>query len=296
MGWLLKVAKRIPFKGYDLTKDAFGEPQDFYGIKVYPFLVKDYELIHKTSLLYLNNKIEKERLLRDMSLLKYMLFTGKMGKSRVVTDSLKEILEKVFQQEIQFQFSLTRDSERLDYEDDFTTLIYFNQYVKEDELLKLVGMLKFYIYLPKDDKTIYESMFKRLKDLILFQNYLPADDFRVSSKRAYDTLESTRASRLRKYQGRGIFQDMVLYKIITHENLDYVKKNVTWKNFKATIDRFGKIIDFTTIKPLEMSGQIEYKNKKYKTDNWSDYIKPYSYYSGVIQSANDTLGKLKKLT
>jgi len=139
-------------------------------------------------------------------------------------------------------------------------------------------------------------MFQKLKDLMLFQNYLPADDFRVTSKRAYDRLEQTKASMLKKYQGRDIFQDMIMYRLITHETLDYIENNVTWKMFKATIDRFEKIIEFTTIKPLEMSGQIQYKDKKYKTDKWSDYIKPRSYYDGVLKSADDTINKLKKLT
>ena len=290
------MGKRIPFKGYDLTRDAFGESQDFYGIDVHPLLVKDYETVHKMSLLYLNNTVDEEELFRRMSLLKYLLFVSNMSKSKLLAKTLKEILEKIFQEEVIFQFSLTKDSERMDYEEDFTILIYFNEYISEEDLFKLVGMLRFYIYLPESDKTIYESMFQKLKDLMLFQNYLPADDFRVTSKRAYDRLEQTKASMLKKYQGRDIFQDMIMYRLITHETLDYIENNVTWKMFKATIDRFEKIIEFTTIKPLEMSGQIQYKDKKYKTDKWSDYIKPRSYYDGVLKSADDTINKLKKLT
>ncbi len=290
------MANRKPYKEYDLSKDAFGEPQDFYGVNVYPFMIKDYETIHKVGLLYLNNTIEEEQMFQTMSLLKYLLFISDMSKDKIIAKTLKEILEKVFRQKVKFQFSVSSKSERLDYEDDFTVLIYLNEYLSDKELYKYVKMLRFYIYLPESDKTIYESMFKKLKDLILFQNYLPADDYRVTSKKAYDRLETTRQNMFNKHQGRGIFQDMVLYKIITQENLDYIKNNVTWKMFKATIDRYDKIINFTTIKPLEMSGQISYKNKKHKTDNWSDYIKPRSYYDGVIQSADETIDKLKKLT
>jgi hypothetical protein len=66
--------------------------------------------------------------------------------------------------------------------------------------------------------------------------------------------------------------------------------------FKGTIDRYGKMMGYLAIKPLELSGQIKYKDKNYKTDNWSDYIRPSSYYDGVIEPAKKTVDNLKKLT
>lgn len=290
------MAKRVPFDGYDESKDAFGEPQDFYGIDVYPILVKDYQTINKMTLLYLNNKVEDEPMFRQMGLLKYLLFIGNMSEDQSIPRTLQSILEKVFQQKVEFQFSLTKKSERMEYYENFTVLIYLNEYMTEADLHKYVNMLRFYIYLPESDKTIYGSMFQRLKDLILFQNYLPADDYRVSSKEAFDDFERTRASLFKKYQHRGLFQDMIIYKTITHEDIDYIKENVTWKSFKATIDRFGKIMSYMAVKPLEMSGQIKYKDKNYKTDNWGDYIEPSSYYDGIVQPAKKTIDNLKKLT
>lgn len=289
-------SKVLPNKDYSLIADAFGEPQELYGVKMYPFMVGDYDYILKSTILYCNNAVEEIEMFRKMSLLKYFLFVSDMSKDKEIAKMLRDLLEKVFNQKVEFQYSVTKDSERCSYEEDFTVLAYLNEYITDKERDFYVSQLKFYIHLPESDKTFYESMFKLIKDIILFQNYLPSDNFQVTSRKAYEHLESVRKNIFKKSDSRDIFQDIVLYRLITGDSVEYIKENTTWKMFKATIDRYNKIIDYKTFKPLELSGQIQYKDKKHKTDDWGSSIKTRGYYDNILERAETALSNLQSAT
>ena len=271
----------LPFKDYIEENDALGLPQEYKGIKFYPLkLITDRDVYNKLDILYHNNLLEQETFLKKMSLLKYFLFINQVY-SDDVSEILKDILESTCKCNISFYFSNDYNEEKYPYE------VFTYGILKNEEHIR---RLRFYIrfdYKGKDPIYIADFSFNVIKKILLFQNGLPSDNFRVSSKTLDEKLKKDRQKKLKSQNGATFAEQIIILHLMSHTPMDMIK-NYTYKQFRMCIDRIQKIKEYDTFKALESAGFISFKNKKHSIDDWFVSIKHKGLLDDLLLDADDT--------
>jgi hypothetical protein len=246
--------------GYEKSNDIFGYPQTYKNIQIYPILVKDkkyLDLFYKIFL-YPQHTIKIKKLLR-LSYLKFYLYSGINDKAENDLNSFLKYATKKENIEIK---SRTKKNPPQDLDDITDTVI------------------------DIDEDTINETDFDNLREIILKQNGLS-----IEYVNAYDEdLES----RLRSFNNSGNFDfydEIWTLAELMDKNPEEIA-NMTIFQMEEMLSRKVILEQYRMIKPLEVSGQIKFKNGG-GIENYLYHKKDKGRYDSILIDANQYMDNLQ---
>ncbi len=244
----------------------------FKDIKIYPFLMRDYDLFDDLISIFLFNKnaIGDVEIIR-MSYLRFLIYVvqfmvDEKGKHICpdVTDKLQELLKYILKDQ-PFKFTLD-EKER----------IVLNVLVGERVV------------------SLSERDFDKFKNIILQQNAIPIVDSKLHPDLQKELEENMRF--LAKLQGHkeGTIQEHVIaYKCkMQFESYEPIK-NMTIYQFRKELARWDLITDYQIYKTAEMSGMVKFDKS---IPHWRSHISDEPDYSGLLMSRNDFDNKMNQFT
>lgn len=245
--------------------------QIYKGIKIYPFLMCNYDLFEEliSILLFKKNIIGNVELIK-MSYLKFLIsiipyMADENGKQYVdVLNKLYDLLKYIL-----------KDQE-------------FNIYIDEKE--------KIFINIKTDNNSIIlnERDFDKIKEIIFVQNAIPIIDKRLHPDLQKELQENIKFMAKIQGQKEGTIEEQIIsYKCkMRFESYKPIKK-MTIYQFRKELSRLNLIIDYQIYKTAEMSGMVTF-NKP--IPHWLSHISDKPDYSGLIMSEQEFGAKMNEFS
>lgn len=274
-----------PVRGYDELADVWGDPQYCQGVPFYPIKLVDSDYYNRLSILRLNKNVSGDPELIRMPFLKFILLFNKEyegNEENYLANSLKTLLEYIFQDTVEFYYSLDVKFPKEPYEE-FNLL-----YIQSEEDRK---KLRFFIKIK--DVFIADSTFNNIRHSIFLQNCIPIDKLGVTDPVLYEKLENAREKRFAKSNVAGLDEQIISLHVLTGVSIAEIK-TYTFYQFMKALERAQMILDYKTLYPLEQKGEISFKDPKDSIKHWLDHVEPKGLYDDVIIEAQPVLQKLQK--
>ena len=238
---------------YNPKLNKSGKPQEFKGVYFYPFLLKDeeyYEFI--ISMLSFNKNTTTDVNIVKMSYLKYLLICVQYSFADInIGEKLQEILSFITKTNVIILYKRAEDDDE-----------YFS---------KTSFSIKF------DDIELDEWKFEKIREIILEQNGVS-----IKYLDEYDkTLEESLRFVYRNSNMANHEEQIFAYCIYMKMSIQEVENTVTFYQFGKIMDRIRLMVNFETMKPLEVSGQISFKYGK-TIDDWLSHIPKRGRYDDIL--------------
>lgn len=242
--------------------NLWGEPTEYRGIKFYPLHVDEYDkyLLMLNMLGFSKNSINDINIIH-MSYLKFMLFETK------IKDVNNQDIDNISALLILLENSIHT---KLDIFQNIKFKLSHNPPTCVNDFTDIL--------IEIDDVIFNQSDFDKIREIILEQNGVSLDYINQ-----YDpTLEDKLA-----YVQKGIdpaeFDEQIMsFSAYMRMPLNEVKK-YTFYQFKKTLDRINLLLSCQMFKPLEVSGQISFKDGSH-IDDWLDHEKTRGRYDSILVS------------
>lgn len=241
--------------------DTWGDAREYKNIKIYPFLMKDYEMFEDLiSLLLIDkNSIPNINIIK-MSYLKFLLFVLPEFKD----NNGKIVFENVF--------------------DKFKN---FCKYIFKTEKCFL-QFKNNQISLNINNKIFNEEDFDKIKKIILNQNAIPEIDDKLHPDLRAAIKESMEFLAKRQMNNEGTIEDQIIsYRCITHEKYDDIKQ-LTIYQFRKEIQRLNLIQDYRIYKTAELSGFVSFNHP---IPHWTSHISN-DKYDGILMDKKEFENKI----
>lgn len=236
--------------------NLWGEPTEYRGVKFYPLYVDNYNTYSLMLQLlgFSKNSINDINIIH-MSYLKFILFEVKYDN----IDSLElllQLLERVTKKQLTRECILFKPK---------------NKVIQSIDDIDNIA-IKF------DNVMFNQTDFDKIREIILEQNGVSLDYINQ-----YDpTLEDKLV-----YTQKGIapidFDEEILsFSAYMKMPLNEIRK-YTFYQFKKTLSRINLLVDYQMFKPLEVSGQISFKDGSH-INNWLNHEKPKGRYDSILVS------------
>jgi len=235
--------------------------QIYKGIKIYPFLMCDYDLFEDliSILLFEKNNLGYVEIIK-MSYLKFLIFIiphmiDEDGKQYVdVLNKLYDLLKYIL-----------KDQE-------------FNIYIDEE---------KIFINVKTDSNSIIlnERDFDKIKEIIFVQNAIPIIDKKLHPDLQKELQENIKFMAKMQGQKEGTIEEQIIsYKCkMRFESYKPIKK-MTIYQFRKELSRLDLITDYQIYKTAEMSGMVTF-NKP--IPHWTSHISDEPDYSRLMMSKQE---------
>ena len=254
-----------------ILTNIWGDCQEYKGLKLYPFIMNDYELFEEliTVLLFKKNKIPDIQIIK-MSYLKFILcvlphLKNENGKILFgdISEKLKQLLSYVFK---------TDD------------VVFFM-----DEREKIFISIKVLDY----NLLINEKDFDELKKIILIQNAIPVNNNTLHPDVEKELEEAMDYMARRQQSEDGNIEDLITsYKCeMRFEDYKPIRK-MTIYQFRKELKRLNLIKEHIIYKTAEMSGFVTFKEK---ITHWMSHIKDEIDYSQVMMKKSDFDAKMDSI-
>ena len=251
-----------------MLSNLWDEYREYKGVKIYPFLMEDYELFEDLIfiLLFDKNSLGYVEIIK-MSYLRFILFVVPQmidgsGKQYVdVPEKLDRLLKYVFKEQ-KFKFIL-------------------------DDNGKIFIQVNGNILLNERD-------FDKIKNIILEQNAVPVsdDDFHPDLKKELQE----NAAFLAKTQNsqEGTIEDQIISYKCEMKYFSYkLIKKMTIYQFRKELARLNLIKDYLIYKTAETSGMVKF-NKP--IPHWLSHISDKPDYSGLLMDEKDFDAKMSEIS
>jgi hypothetical protein len=245
--------------------------QEYKGIKLYPFLMNDYELfeILISVLLYKKNQIPNIDIIK-MSYLKFLLFV--LPK---MIDENKEVLD--IDTKTQLLLTYVLKNQAFDFFGDENGKIFIK--IKVD---------------LKNEVILNEKDFDDIKNIILTQNAISIVDNKLHPDLQQELEDNIQF--LAKLQGNkdgDISEQVISYKCkMGFESYKPIKEMTVYQ-FRKELARLDLITDYQIYKTAEMSGMVTFKKP---IPHWHSHISDTPDYSGLLMSKEEFESKMKEFS
>ena len=244
-------------------KYVFTNPIEFKGLKFHPILLKDYEIYQKINIfLTFHKDAIADRDVIKSTYLKFMLFYMPSFE-RFSND--RSIIENDFKQILSYITKTDKEKINISYK-------YSTMTVK-----KLSEILSVDVNI--DGITFNDYDFEEIRILILEQNNIDIEYIKQFDPRMEENL---RAYYNVKKDEMSTFEEDFFALCSAMNRLPDEFMNISIYQFKNLMKSKNLLIDFLTYKPLEASGQIEFKNKKKGIKHWTAHIPKKGRYDDIL--------------
>lgn len=240
-------------------------------IKVYPFLMKDYDLFEEVTsiLLFDKNKIPDIKIVK-MSYLKFLLSVvpyivdDKGNKPYVdMQEKINKLLNYVFKDQ-EYQIGYTNDQK---------IIIRVKTNLNEFDNSNLNDVIPQYI-------DINEQDFNNLKNLILNQNAIPTIDETLHPDLRKALEENMQYMAEKQGYNEGTIEEQVISYKCEMKLFNYKQiKNMSIYQFRQELLRLDLIKDFQIYKTAEMSGMVTFSKA---IPHWRSHISNVPDYSNLL--------------
>ena len=244
--------------------------QTYKGIKIYHFLMSDYNLFEDliSVLLFNKNSLGEVEIIK-MSYLKFILYVlpsvvnEKGGKTYPnIVKKTEQLLNYIFKDQT---YQLTIDEK---------------------------GKLFLNVTTADGVVSLSERDFDKLKNLILEQNAIPTIDSKLHPDLQKELEENMKF--LAKMQGgkEGTIEEQVIsYKCKMQFESYKPIKEMTIYQFRKEMARWDLITDYQIYKTAEMSGMVKFDKP---IPHWRSHISDEPDYSGLLMSKHDFDAKMNQ--
>ena len=269
-------------KEYDRYCDAFGLPQKYKGVLIYPVKLKDRRIYDKLGLLTINKEITKDESIRKLRYLKYLILTHLVTKedtNDIILEELQSILNYVFQHKVGILYQLEKNFPFEPIEE------FSDHYIRTDEDLKNLSF-----HIKVEDVILSEKDFDGVIKTIIRQNYIQTDTLGITDEKLYNKLESMLEKQSAKSTAGEIDEQIISYHILTGISYEEIY-NYTFYQLLVGMERAELLLSHKIYSPLEKSGQISFKDEKDSVKHWLEHIEPRGRYDSIIVSADKMVNK-----
>lgn len=235
----------------------------YKNIKLYPFLMKDYDLFEEliSILLFDKNKIPDIKIIK-MSYLKFLFFVVPYMVDESGNKVYKDIIDK-----INSLFKYILKDQSFEFLMDNNEKIFINVNVKDENIL------------------LTEHEFEKIRKLILCQNAIPVLDNRIHPELQAELEENMKF--LSKMQGHidGTMEDQIVsYKCEMKFDTYNLIKEMSIYQFRKELVRLDLIKDYQIYKTASMSGMVTFDSP---ITHWRSHISDKPDYSGLLMDKNE---------
>jgi len=246
---------------YKKINDISGDPQIYKGLKLYPIMLKDkkyldlyYKIFH-----YPQHTAKSKKILH-LSYLKFFLFSGLSTKPK---EDVEDFLKYLTKQDVEIQYHVAK---------------------KVIEDINDINFINIHI----GDVTIDESEFNDIREIVLKQNGLSIEYINQYDADLEDRLRSTFSD-----SDIDFYDEIWILASLMDINPREILENYTFYQFNEMLNRKIMLKQFDMLKPLEVSGQIEFKNG----DKIKSYLSHYGdkgRYDAIFISPDKFFNKLQE--
>jgi len=246
--------------------------QIYKGVKIYPFLMKDYDIFEDliSILLFNKNNIGDVEIIK-MSYLKFLVFLS----SQLINDNgdvvYKNILIKL--QEL-FKYVL-KDQE---------SIIEINE----------KGKLFLHIKTENEDIFLSENDFDKLKKIILIQNAIPIFNNKLHPDLQKELEENMKFIANKQNNQDGTIEDLIVsYKCEMKFDSYKPIKEMTIYQFRKELARLDIIKDYQIYKQAECSGMVSFSKP---IPHWLSHKSNEPDYSNLLMNKKDFDAKMNQFS
>lgn len=235
---------------YKNNNDIWGLSQTFKEINLCPILIQDGDYYNLMNwLLTYPKHIIKDKDIIKMSYLKFLIACFGEDPDRMIEEIKKLLFYITKAERIQFSRSFGNDIRFIDF------------------------------YFIIDDVKIDEYDFDCIREIILEQNGLS-----IEYVNDFNQELEVRLHRHQQGSRNGTFEELLfslctyLRKTVNDESI----RSLTFYQFYQQLKRINILFDYEIYRPLEASGQIEFKHDKLK--HWLEHSEDKGRYSDILIS------------
>ncbi len=244
----------------DKLSFLWNEYIEYKGVKLYPFLLEDYDIFEEVIdiLLFDKNAISNVDIIK-MSYLKFILFVVPHISEQYPDISIK--LDKLL------------------------------GYVLKEQKFKFIVDKKEKIFINIDNKVLLNEFdFNEIKDIILKQNAVPVIDSRLHPDLRKELHENMELLSRLQHNKEGTMEDQVIsykceMKYVSYENI----KKMTIYQFRKELLRLNLIKEYLIYKTAECSGMVKFN---LPIPHWTSHISDKPDYSGLLMNKKEFDNKL----
>lgn len=245
--------------------------QVYKGVKLYPFLMSDYDLFEEliSILLFNKNQVPDPKIIK-MSYLRFLIYVLPC----IIDENQKQIYPDI----------LTKFQKLFKYilkEQDFKLI------VDNDEKIFL------YVKLGEEFILLNEYDFDKIKTIILNQNAIPIIDNKLHPDLQKELQENMEF--LAKKQGylEGNIEDQIIsYKCKMQFESYKPIKEMTIYQFRRELARLDLITDYQIYKTAESSGMVTFKKP---IPHWRSHISDEPDYSSLLMNKREFDVKMNQI-
>ena len=257
---------------YNQKLNKLGLPQKFRGIEIKPLMLKDeeqYEFLGKT---FTYNKNVYHPTFIKMSYIKFILSQ--------FAEQTPDIHKKI----CDFLGFVTGKHVEINWEqnsippDQFLNHINITIMIGDFEKFENPNNPSEYIMIPTSDcMSLSEYEFDEIKNIILEQN-----GFNIKNIQEFDPKLEEALDFVYKGYNQATFEEQVFsYCAYMKMSIHEVMNTHTYYQFYKTMSRIQRLMQFELYKPLEVSGQISFKDKKQSIDDWLSHMPEKGRYDDI---------------